>query len=102
MAKFPQPPEIEALRRIAPEILTLAAGTTLARLYFAAGDHPSRWNRSRHFGPTAARWEPHVLNRQGLPVEQEPGILYCAPDVDRCIAAHCSAAVVRFALTILY
>lgn len=86
MAKFPQPPGIDALRRIAPEHLTLPAGTPLVRLYFAAGEHPTRWNRLRRFGPTAARWDHHQSDEHGQPIEQARGILYCAPDIDTCVA----------------
>lgn len=86
MAKFPQPPGVEALRRISPETIPLSAGTALARVYFAAGRHPSRWNRFRRFGPTGARWDHQLPNGAGHPQQQTRTVLYCAPDVDTCIA----------------
>lgn len=87
MAKFPQPPGVEALRRISsPETIALSAGSALARVYFAAGGYPSRWNRFRRFGPTGARWDHHLPNRAGHPQQQTRAVLYCAPDVDTCIA----------------
>lgn len=58
----------------------------LARIYFAAGPHPSRWNQFRHFGPTAARWDHHLSNTSGSPMEQDRCTLYCAPDIDTCAA----------------
>lgn len=64
----------------------LAAGTMLARIYFAAGPHPSRWNQFRSAGPTAARWDHHQPNARGLAVEQSRAVLYCALDVDTCAA----------------
>ncbi len=86
MSKFPEPPGVAALRNISPQTLILPADTTLARIYFAAGPHPSRWNRFRSFGPTAARWDHHRPNVQGVAVEQTRAVFYCAPDVDTCTA----------------
>jgi RES domain len=86
MTKFPEPPGVAALREIAPQTLELAADTLLARVYFAAGPYPSRWNQFRHFGPTDARWDHHLPNLRGRAHEQNRGIYYCAPDVDTCIA----------------
>jgi hypothetical protein len=86
VAKFPEPPGVAALRAIAPQTLILAADTNLARIYFAAGPHPSRWNQFRSFGPTAARWEHHLPNTHRAAVEQNRAIFYCAPDVDTCAA----------------
>jgi hypothetical protein len=86
VVKFPEPPGVAALRGIAPQILTFAAGTNLARIYFAGGPHPSRWNQFRSFGPTAARWDHHLPNSHRVAIEQNRAILYCAPDVDTCAA----------------
>ena len=63
-----------------------AADTKLARIYFAAGPHPSRWNQFRSFGPTAARWDHHLPNAHGAAVEQDRAVYYCARDVDTCAA----------------
>jgi RES domain len=86
VSKFPEPPGVEALRDITPQTQVLSADTKLARIYFAAGPHPSHWNQFRSFGPTAARWDHHLPNAHGAAVEQERAVYYCAPDVDTCAA----------------
>jgi len=86
VSKFPEPPGVAALRNIAPRTIVLAADTPLARIYFAAGPHPSRWNQFRSFGPTAARWDHHLPDARNTPTEQSRAVLYCAPDVDTCAA----------------
>jgi hypothetical protein len=86
MAKFPEPPGVAALRNIAPQTVILAADTRLARIYFAAGPHPSRWSQFRSFGPTAARWDHHLPDTRGVATEQSRAVYYCAPDVDTCAA----------------
>jgi RES domain len=86
VSKLPEPPGVKALRALAPRTLTLPADTALARIYFAAGAHPSCWARYRSFGPVDARWDHHLPddNREG--VEQSRAILYCASDIDTCVA----------------
>jgi hypothetical protein len=86
VSKFPEPPGVDVLRRITAQTITLPAGTLLARIYFAAGPHPSRWNQFRRFGPSAARWDHHLPDVDGHPTEQDRAVLYCAPDVDTCAA----------------
>lgn len=86
MPKFPEPPGVAALVHIAPQTLVLPADTMLARIYFAAGPHPSRWNQFRSVGPSAARWDHHLPNARGVPTEQSRAVFYCAPDVDTCVA----------------
>jgi hypothetical protein len=86
VSKFPEPPGVAALRRIEAQTIQLPAGTMLARIYFAAGLYPSRWNQFRHFGPTSARWDHHLPNTDGEPIKQDRCALYCAPDVDTCAA----------------
>ena len=86
MPKFPEPPGVAALRAIAPQTVILVADTNLARIYFAAGPHPSRWNQFRSFGPTAARWDHHLPNARDVPTNQQRAVFYCAPDVDTCAA----------------
>jgi hypothetical protein len=86
VSKFPEPPGVAALRDIAPQTIALAADASLARIYFAAGPHPSRWNQFRGFGPTAARWDHHLPDARNAPIEQSRTVLYCAPDVDTCAA----------------
>jgi hypothetical protein len=85
VSKFPDPPGVAALRDIAPQTLILPADTKLARIYFAAGPYPSRWNQFRSFGPTAARWDHHLVNEQSAGVEQNRAVYYCAPNVDTCV-----------------
>ena len=84
MSKFPAPPGVAALRKIEPQTIALTADTPLARIYFAAGPHPSRWNQLRSLGPTAARWDHHLPDARDAPTEQRRAILYCAPDVNTC------------------
>ena len=86
MSKFPEPPRADTLRTIAPQTVSLTAGTPLARIYFAAGPYPARWNQFRNFGPTAARWDHHLQDATISPIEQNRAVLYCAPDVDTCAA----------------
>jgi hypothetical protein len=86
VSKFPEPPGVAALRKIEPQIVALSADMPLARIYFAAGPHPSRWNQFRSLGPTAARWDHHLLNARETLTEQSRAVLYCAPDVDTCAA----------------
>ena len=78
MAKFPEPPTSEALGSIRPVTTTLAAGSMLVRIFFAGGPHPSAWNRFRHFGPTASRFDHHEPDERGAPQVQSRGILYAA------------------------
>lgn len=86
MSKLPEPPGVAHLRAIAPETLILPANTPLARIYFAAGNHPSRWSGFRSFGPVDARWDHHLPDACGNAAAQSRAILYCAPDVDTCVA----------------
>jgi hypothetical protein len=57
--RLPPPPEVVALRAIAPEIGVLPVGSLLWRIYFRAGARPTRWNGFRSFGPTNARFDHH-------------------------------------------
>jgi hypothetical protein len=86
VAKFPEPPGVATLRDITPQILTLEPDTMLARIYFAAGFHPARWNEFRRFGPTAARWDHHLPDPQGAACVQNRAVFYCASDIDTCVA----------------
>ena len=86
MSKLPESPGVAALRAIPPQTLILPADPSLARIYFAAGGHPSRWARFRSFGPVDARWDHHLPDRRGGGVEQSRAILYCAPDIDTCVS----------------
>ena len=80
MAKFPEPPSADALATVPPITRTLPVGTTLVRIFFAGGAHPTDWNRFRHFGPTASRFDHHLPGPDGEAdgSMQERGILYAA------------------------
>lgn len=82
MAKFPEPPDPEALRALPAEETRLAAGTRLWRIYFAGGMHPGAWNRFRDFGPTTARFDHHLPP----PRAQARAILYAAERGTTCFA----------------
>ncbi len=80
MAKFPEPPGGDALAGVEPVTLVLPAGTMLVRIFFMGGAHPTDWNRFRHFGPTASRFDHHLPGSGGETdgSVQERGILYAA------------------------
>jgi RES domain-containing protein len=82
LAKFPEPPPAAILAKTAPEILRVPAGTTLWRLYFRGGRHPTFWNTFRSFGPIGSRFD-HQLPPPRL---QERTILYCASEGPTCLA----------------
>jgi RES domain len=86
VSKLPAPPGVAALCAIPPQTLILPADTSLARIYFAAGGHPLRWARFRSFGPVDARWDHHLPDSRGGGVEQSRAVLYCALDIDTCVA----------------
>ena len=58
----------------------------LARVYFSAGEHPTRWNEFRHFGPTHARFDHHLADAQRGASTQDRSILYCARAAATCFA----------------
>lgn len=78
MPKFPEPPGFEALRQIPVEIQELPAGTKVARIFFAGGNHPTTWDTFRHYGPSASRFDHQLLDDNGLPHEQARGVMYLA------------------------
>jgi len=80
LPKFPQPPPVEVLREIPPEIRRLTAGTRVWRVYFRGGPHPGRWNSLRAFGPTTARFDHQLPDAAGKPWEQQRAIQYLALD----------------------
>ncbi len=86
MAKLPEPPAPEALRRIPPEIRLLPADSELWRVYFREGNHPGAWNRFRGYGPLPnARFDHH----EEPPGVQDRKVLYAASGpraVPTCIA----------------
>ena len=78
MAKFPEPPGVESLQAIPAETQRLAAGTLVARIFFATGTHATTWDAFRHYGPTASRFDHHLPDAAGNPCLQERGIMYLA------------------------
>ena len=86
MAKFPHSPGPAALSRLVPSLFTVAAGTRLARVYYAASRHRIAWNAFRYFGPLNARWDHHVPTAERGAVTQGRGVYYAAPDAKTCLA----------------
>lgn len=86
MAKFPNAAAVEVLRAIEPDIAVVPRGTILARVYFARGPHPTRWDEFRHFGPANARFDHHLEDSRGEAYEQERSVLYCATEAKTCFA----------------
>jgi hypothetical protein len=87
MPKFPDPPGTDAVRGIEPAIKTLARGTSVARVYFTAGEHPTGWNEFRRYGPLLnARFDHHLRGARGDAFAQDRSILYGAAAADTCFA----------------
>lgn len=86
MAKFPRPPGVAAIRQTSRDVKTLARGTVLARVYFAAGGHPTSWSEFRHYGPTNARFDHHLPDKGDAAWTQERSVLYCASNAMTCLA----------------
>ena len=85
MVKFPDP-DAATVRAATPDVKTLAQGTPLARVYATAGDHPTRWNEFRRYGPTNSRFDHHLPGRSGQAREQDRSVLYCAASAVTCMA----------------
>ena len=71
MAKLPRIRGPEALADIKPEWRVVPIGTALFRIYKRGGDHPTRWDEFRYYGPTGSRFDhhlepPHVQSRRVL------------------------------------
>jgi RES domain-containing protein len=86
VAKFPNSPGIAALSALTPAIRVLAAGSTLARVYYARSPYPQSWDQLRYFGPLNSRWDHHVPDVDGNPQAQQRGIYYAAADAKTCLA----------------
>ncbi|MHA7817543.1 MAG: RES family NAD+ phosphorylase [Pseudohaliea sp.] len=78
MAKFTEPPGVEALRAIAPVLQRLPAGSTMTRLFFAGGEFPGSWDAFRCYGPTTSRFDHQLPDDEGRAHRQERGIMYLA------------------------
>ena len=77
MPKVPRTPPPDRLDALPPDVHVLPAGSTVWRIYFRGGRHPTRWNRFRRVGPTDARFD-HQLERPGK--DRERAVLYTAGD----------------------
>jgi len=55
----------------------LALGSVWHRAYRRGGTYPGAWNTVRYYGPTQARFDPHVPP----PRDQDRGILYAAASI---------------------
>jgi len=80
--KVPQHPDLHRLRSTAPAWYPVEPGDELWRVYFRGGEHPSRWNQFRSFGPTDARFD-HQIEDQ--------------PDTGRAVMYLASSPVTCFA-----
>ena len=78
MEGLPTPPGVAALRAIPPDLRVLPAGTALARIWLSDAPHPTGPTRLRRFGPTSSRFDHHLPDADGRPVDQARGILYAA------------------------
>lgn len=86
MAKLPRPGDVAVIRSVPAAVRTLPAGTTLARIYFADGPYPVRWDRFRHYGPTNARFDHQLPDKHGAACVQSRSILYCGGNAMTCLA----------------
>jgi len=64
------------------DVKTLRSGTTLYRVYRTRGPHPSGWDALRDFGPTSARFDPHLPP----PHIQDRHVLYAAGSIATALA----------------
>lgn len=86
MAKLPHQPDLDKLCSIEPAISTVPSGTKLFRIYRRGGEHPTRWNELRFFGPTGARFDHHLRDRDGEPAVADRGITYLSYNIPTAIA----------------
>jgi len=93
MPKLPEPPAAAVLAGVAPDLVVLPAGSTLARIFSTGGAHPVRWDEFRHWGPGPSRFDHHVLDARGQPHVQPRGIYYAAGDEPPGGLAVCAAEV---------
>ena len=82
MPKVPQRPDLDKLGSTVPEWRSVEPGDHLWRVYFRAGEHPSRWNQLRTFGPTDARFDHHL---EGEP-DTGRAVMYLASSPVTCLA----------------
>ena len=106
MPKVPQYPDLDRLNSTDPEWRPVEPGDELWRVYFRGGEHPSRWNQFRTFGPIDARFD-HQL--EGQP-DTGRAVMYLAMSPVTCLAevfqktraihrTHRRPVLVEFAMT---
>ncbi|MGJ3262952.1 MAG: RES family NAD+ phosphorylase [Salinarimonas sp.] len=93
MAKFPEPPPVAELIAIGSDVVHLAPGTALARLFFRGGAHPGAWDTFRFWGPGPSRFDHHLPGPNGAVTLQDRGILYAAGAGEPGALAVCAAEV---------
>ena len=81
MPKLPHPRQPLVAPR-GRDLRTLRSGTVLYRVYRTRGAHPSGWDTFRDFGPTSARFDPHLP----APHSQDRHVLYAAGSIPTAIA----------------
>jgi hypothetical protein len=86
MAKFPNSPGASALAEITPTLITLPAGSALARVYYTSSAHPLAWNQFRSSGPLNFRWDHQLPTAASEPREQERAVYYAAANAVTCLA----------------
>jgi hypothetical protein len=86
MAKFPNSPGASALAEVTPTLITLPAGSALARVYYTSSAHPLAWNQFRPFGPLNFRCDHHRPTVAGEPHEQGRAVYYAAANAVTCLA----------------
>ena len=86
MAKFPEPPSVDVLKKIQPKISLYAQGSLIWRLHFIHGPYPTSWHEFRYYGPTSSRFDHHRPNTKGKAHDQNRGIMYLAKNGPACLA----------------
>lgn len=82
MPKVPRHPDRDRLDSTAPVWYPVAPGDELWRVYFRGGEHPSRWNQFRTFGPTDARFDHQFEARPNI----GRAVMYLALNPITCLA----------------
>jgi hypothetical protein len=82
MPKVPQHPHLHRLKSTPPEWFRPESGATLWRVYFRGGEHPSRWNQFRTFGPTDARFDHHIEDQP----DSGRAVMYLSQSPVTCLA----------------
>ncbi len=82
MPKVPQHPNLGRLESVKPEWHRVEPGNELWRVYFRSGEHPSRWNQFRAYGPTDARFDHHLEDQ----ADTGRAVMYLASNPVTCLA----------------